>query len=227
MKLDLKRVTAICIDGRPADRARNDHYRKIVSWMMSQIEFFEVKLLMTEDPHIAGAKFVEIEPIRSLDEYSNFCLRELHSHVDSDYCLVFQDDGFVVNPELWNPEFFEYDYIGAPWPPFEPWPEAGRFDRRVGNGGFSLRSKRLLEFTKDFVADRNEDIVIASTRRDEIDAAGLKVAPLEVALDFSIETEFVSTQSMHSCFGFHHRQRVDHALQIISEKSEQSHQTLV
>ena len=218
MKLDLSRVTAICIDGRPFDGARNEQYRLIVDWMNSVINFAEVKLLMPEDPQVLGAKHVKIDLIDSLLGYSNFCLRELHTHVDTEYCLVFQDDGFVINPELWKAEFFDYDYIGAPWPPFEPWPEAGRFDRRVGNGGFSLRSKRLLEFTKDLVADRNEDIVIASTKRDEIEAAGLRIAPLELALDFSIETEFVSTQSMSACFGFHHKARVSDALKIISEK---------
>jgi len=222
MKLDLKRVTAVCIDGRPGSADRNSHYRLIVDWMVSCIDFASVKMLMPEDPQIEGAKHVKVEPIGSLDEYSNFCLRELHRHVDTEYCLVFQDDGFVINPELWKSEFFDYDYIGAPWPPFEPWPEPGKFDRRVGNGGFSLRSKRLLEFTKEFVADRNEDIIIASTRRNEIDAAGLKIAPLEIALDFSIETSFVNTQSMQTCFGFHHRQRVTEALQIISKKIKSS-----
>ena len=35
--------------------------------------------------------------------------------------------------------FFDYDYIGAPWP--------NNFVNRVGNGGFSLRSKKFLELT--------------------------------------------------------------------------------
>lgn len=227
MKLDLSRVTAVCIDGRPFDRARNEQYRMILDWMNSTINFAEVKLLMPEDPQIAGSKHVKTEEINSLTDYSNFCLRELYKHVDTEYCLVFQEDGFVINPELWKSEFFDYDYIGAPWPPFEPWPEPGKFDRRVGNGGFSLRSKKLLEFTKDFVADRNEDIIIASTKRDEIEAAGIRIAPLEVALDFSIETEFVSSQSMHTCFGFHHKGRVFDALKIISEKKDRLNNRLV
>jgi len=227
MKLDLSRVTAICIDGRPFDQAQNEHYRLIIDWMRSVVDFAQIKLLMPYDPKIEGTDHVQIDPIGSLTEYSDFCLRRLHEHVSTEHCLVFQDDGFVLNPELWKAEFFDYDYIGAPWPPFEPWPETGRFDRRVGNGGFSLRSKRLLEFTKGFVADRNEDIIIASTKRDEIEAAGLKIAPLELALDFSIETEFVSTQSMRSCFGFHHRARVPDALKIISEKTEKLHNSVV
>jgi len=218
-RLELPNVTAICIDGRPADSNRIDHYRLIVDYMMSTIEFGSVKMLLVEDPQINGVDFVKINPIESLNDYSDFCLKELHKYIDTDYCLVFQDDGFVLHPELWKTIFFEYDYIGAPWPPRPNWPAPTRMDRRVGNGGFSLRSKRLLDFTKNFEVDGHaEDVVIVVEKRELLEAAGLRIAPMHIALDFSIETAFTETQSMFSTFGFHHKDRVHDALSIIKNK---------
>ena len=44
-------------------------------------------------------------------------------------------DGYIQNAAGWSPAFLQYDYIGAPFQP----------SMAVGNGGFSLRSKKLLE----------------------------------------------------------------------------------
>ena len=52
--------------------------------------------------------------------------------------LLIQWDGYVVNPEAWDPAFLGCDYLGAKW----YWHDDGM---RVGNGGFSLRSRRLLD----------------------------------------------------------------------------------
>jgi hypothetical protein len=218
-KLQLTQVTAICVDGRPLTEERRELYEKIVQYMKDKIDFYCIKMLLTEDPKIDGIDFVQIDHMPNVRIYDQFCLSEMHKHVDSDFCLIFQDDGFVINPELWRPIFLEYDYVGAPWPPLHPWPEPGRMDRRVGNGGFCLRSKKLLEAIKEFKAENNEDIIIVSTRRDELDQKGIKFAPMLLAADFSIECEFMPTQSMSSTFGFHHKARVPDALQIISKKS--------
>lgn len=56
-------------------------------------------------------------------------------------------DGLPINPHLWKDEFLQYDYIGAPWGPKEGgYYSAAQFTgRRIGNGGFSLRSRKFLE----------------------------------------------------------------------------------
>jgi hypothetical protein len=218
-KLNLPSVTAICIDGKPLTEEIKLRYQTIVKFMISKINFAKVKLVMVDDPEIEGAEFIKIDPINSYPEWNQYCLSELHTHVDTDFCLIFQTDGFVVNPELWRPIFLEYDYIGAPWPPLHPWPEPTRMDRRVGNGGFCIRSKKLLDATKDFIADNNEDIMIVSKYRDELDSKGFKFAPLNIATEFSIETQFMQSQAIHSCFGFHGKYRVDEALRILEQKS--------
>ena len=60
--------------------------------------------------------------------------------------LIFQGDGFVIHPDLWEDAFLDYDYIGAPWSPVGPNEHLGNkpWVNRVGNGGFSLRSKKFL-----------------------------------------------------------------------------------
>lgn len=64
-------------------------------------------------------------------------IKELNKYIETSYVLIIQYDGFILNPDAWTDEFLEYDYIGAPW-----WYTD---DCNVGNGGFSLRSKKLLE----------------------------------------------------------------------------------
>ena len=156
MKLDLSNVTAICIDGRPVEEARQANYQTILKYMLSCVTFGKIKMISLEDPKVAGVDFIQAQ-LMTIQDYSHFCINKLHSYVDTDFCLVFQDDGFILNPELWSADFLKYDYIGAPWPLYIGWPTVGS---QVGNGGFSLRSKRLLEFTKNirpqFVAPPNK-----------------------------------------------------------------------
>ena len=64
----------------------------------------------------------------------------MNNYFDTDYVLTFQSDGFILNPDAWTDEFFNYDYIGAPW---------GDNRYAVGNGGFSFRSKKLMNFVSD------------------------------------------------------------------------------
>lgn len=144
--------------------------------------FGGVKLLSSipdNDPHI-----VKIPKIKSTVEYSEFCIKEMWKYVETDFALVFQYDGFILNPSAWTDKFLNYDYIGAPWYcPGAP---------RVGNGGFSLRSKRLLNFisqncNKIGGAFSPEDLWICETARPFLEKAGMRFAPEEIASHFSKE----------------------------------------
>ena len=72
----------------------------------------------------------------------------------------------------------------------------------MGNGGFSLRSKRLCELTAtpEFVyIDQNEDDLICHVNRHYLEFNGIKFAPAEIARYFSFERELTDIKT----FGFH------------------------
>jgi hypothetical protein len=121
-------------------------------------------------------------------------LRELGGHVSTSHALCIQWDGFVLNGPAWDPGFLNYDYIGAPWPHFSD-------GHNVGNGGFSLRSRRLIDACRDlpFDGEEAEDIVIARRSRNKLEKDGFRFAPEPVARAFAYER----TLPTGSEFGFH------------------------
>ena len=71
-------------------------------------------------------------------------VENLHSRFSTDYALIVQDDGFPMRSGL--EEFVgKWDYIGAPWVHHTTYYDIYPYKYCVGNGGFSLRSKRLCE----------------------------------------------------------------------------------
>lgn len=71
-------------------------------------------------------------------------VENLYTRFSTDYALIIQDDGFPMRPGL--EEFVgKWDYIGAPWVRHTSCWDIYPARYRVGNGGFSLRSKRLCE----------------------------------------------------------------------------------
>lgn len=71
-------------------------------------------------------------------------VENLHSRFTTDFALIVQDDGFPMRQGL---EDFvgKWDYIGAPWVRHTSYWDLYPSRYCVGNGGFSLRSKRLCE----------------------------------------------------------------------------------
>jgi hypothetical protein len=141
----------------------------------------------------ADIEWQRIDPIRSREDYCEFIIRRLVEFVHLPHVLIVQWDGFVIDASQWRTEFLEYDYIGAPWPQF-------RDGRMVGNGGFSLRSRRLLELTAspEFPGRHPEDVSICRTHRSMLERQGVRFAPPHIAEHFAFERGR-RTQS----FGFH------------------------
>lgn len=152
---------------------------------------------------------IEVIKTKKLDykEYNDFVAMKLHEYVDTDFCLLVQNDGYVLNPEMWTDEFFDYDYIGALWPPETHYTKDGK-EVRVGNGGFSFRSKKLLEapvkmgltFTDMETGFWHEDGFLCVHHRDELERFGIKFAPVKLAARFSTELTVPETTKS---FGFH------------------------
>jgi Protein of unknown function (DUF5672) len=154
--------------------------------------------ILFTDAVVSGPFRVEIIPaIQDRWGYSQFILKKLASHVATPLALLIQWDGFVISGRHWKKEFGDYDYIGAQWPWYTD-------AMKVGNGGFSLRSRRLLERTAeaDFQLPQgeNEDHLICRIRRPELEAEqGIRFAPVAVADQFSYECAAPERQT----FGFH------------------------
>jgi len=161
-----------------------------------------------------------INKIVSLAEYSKFCVKQLHEYIDTNFCLIVQPDGFVTNPLMWTDEFLKYDYIGAPWDILLSQralseslnthiSDLSKVPIIVGNGGFSLRSKKLLNLCSelDYVNPNiPEDNFICLTNREILKNKGIKFAPVSLACRFAIERPLDLNWkhvNMESYFGVH------------------------
>lgn len=178
----LNNVTLLGVDCVDIDRLI---YAADIS--QKQLKFKDVKLLT----HIESNddRIIKIPKISTIEAYSEFMIKQLNDYVDTDYVLIIQHDGFVLNAEEWKSEFLDFDYIGAP----TKW--------GMGNGGFSLRSKRLLQILAEDTNITNfhpEDYCICRTYRSYLEGKGILFATPEIAHQFSIENGIWDIQ-----FGFH------------------------
>lgn len=176
-------------------------------------EFAEVKLL-TSLPS-THPNVVKIDPITSVEAYSKFMVSELNSYVDTPHVLIFQYDGFILNPTAWTDEFLKWDYIGAPWLGSQNFVDKYEFPEKlvgtyvVGNGGFSLRTKNFLQTCERldragaFDRYQPEDIMLTVWKRPLLESEGIKIAPYEVAKKFSFEDDWSGNNTWDGQFGFH------------------------
>lgn len=192
-RLALPQVTLVAVDTRAPLLATQALLRS-----MAGIDFARAILFThawTPKRPLPGIEIVDIDNITSSAEYSHFILRLMPGWVRTSHVLVTQWDGFVVEPWAWTNTFLAYDYVGAPWP---DQPEA----RAVGNGGFSLRSRRLLAAGMDLRIDDEhpEDVALCRTYRNLLEREhGVTFAPLSLAKRFAYEND----DSQGASFGFH------------------------
>lgn len=175
------------------------------------IKFNEIKLFTNEN--ISSSLF-DVVKINNLDYegYNKFIVYELYKYINTDYVLIIQDDGYIINPEKWKDDFLKYDYIGAPWPlPSDNFSFRDVYGNivRVGNGGFSLRTKKLLSLPtqlkiewRPYYGFYNEDGFFTCHNRHILEENGCRFAPLDVAKYFSHESEIPEIQGIDP-FGFH------------------------
>lgn len=135
------------------------------------------------------------------NDYSRFMIEQLHKHFNTSHVLTIHADGYVLNADAWDNEWLQYDYIGATW--------LFKDNMNVGNGGFSLRSKKLCDLLASHTLEyiHPEDYHICRTYRPALEELGIKFAPEEVANKFSIEAYgsgvFAKANQYSGQFGFH------------------------
>jgi hypothetical protein len=190
---------------------------------LHNIEFGSTKLLCSSAPK---KKYSDIEyisvPHFNYADYNRIIFQDLHKYFKTSHCLVIQADGFVVNANLWKEEFLEFDYIGAPWPnkvQMNPNLILNMKENCVGNGGFSLRSRKLVETTAKInfnslkLPIKNEDLIICHYLYKEMIDRGIRFAPPKLAAQFAMEdVHHLHGQDVNSVFGFHARHMKDYFL---------------
>ena len=203
-QLTLPDVTLVCVDTRTPALA-------IAAMQHCQHQIGFADALLFSDPALiaqppAGIRVLPLH-IDSVQAYSEFMLRGLLPHVQSSHLLVVQWDGYVLNAEQWDPAYLQHDYIGAPLRGETP-------DRAVGNGGFSLRSRRLLLALQDpsLRMRHPEDICICHDHRVRLEREhGMSFAPLALARHFAYERLLppAPTFGFHGLFNLHREMAPD------------------
>lgn len=194
--LALPDVSLLCLDTRNPDLAV-----KAMQRCLDRASFREAVLLTRDgyrspDPRITAHV---VPTLRNVAEYSHFMVKSLGPYFSGKHVLVMQWDSFIVDPQAWDASFLDYDYIGAPWP---------HRKQPVGNGGFSLRSRRLIDALQDpdIRETQPEDHVICLDYHDLlVERHGIRFAPAEMASRFAFELTPPAgpTFGFHGLFNFH------------------------
>lgn len=212
--LDLNNVTLIALTS-----VRIPQTIKALEYSSKNIKFGAIKLasdIKPDDlPNYITHEYTEKSS--NIDEWNYNIIYNLPKHVNTEFCILIHDNGFIVNPTSWRNEFLEYDYIGAPWAlPND------NFSFRAINGeiirqgnSVSLRSKKLLDAPlkynlewKAFHGFTNEDGFICVNYRHKYLEAGCKFADIDIAKYFSKEAEIEENKDIEP-FAFHNYQGVN------------------
>lgn len=182
---------------------------RVLRYCQTLFEFDDVLFLsfLPVPKHAWKMRLLQV-PNLAMHGWSIFHNRIVPNLIKTPFALSVHEDGFPIRPDLWNDQFLEYDFIGAPWA-----------NGGVGNSGFALESQRFLQakaalpfddlrgyggLTGTVVGNHtvtHSDVFATVLHREALIARGLKIAPVETALEFSTE----QTGKQWPSFGFHGR----------------------
>lgn len=191
--LELPDVTLVMIETQEHDLAR-----EAIMDCMAQAKFGAVLIFTDKPEKFTGVKCALYYPVENWPSKIGWCEHlwyDVPRSVFTSHAMIIQWDSWIIDPEMWDNEYLKYDYIGAPW-----WYDT----YNVGNSGFSLRSKRLMDYLVHHkvrypVIDANEDQLLSRKYRREIEHEGYSWAPDKLAGKFSFER----TRLSYRHFGFH------------------------
>ena len=189
--LSLASVTLLCVETREPELAHRAINRCLECAQFSKVVLLTDLSRVVEKKH--GIEYIQAPLIRTTKDYSDLLLTGLEQYVQGTHVLIIQWDSFIAHPELWTEDFLSYDYIGPVWPHHPENP--------VGNGGFSLRSRKLLQAIArpEFLKRHPEDYCICVDNKDFLQKeCGIQIAPASVAERFAVERS-----PWHEAFGFH------------------------
>ncbi len=188
---------------------------KAMKYSMENVEFADAVFISHKKPLFLpkGIRFAYIDKLTNIDDFNYKAVYDMGDYIKTDYAMLVHYDGYVVNPDQWCDEFLDYDYIGSPW----PLPPEGNTTTyrdiygnicRVGNS-VGIRSKRLMDFPKQenlpwtmMDGRYHEDVYICCQIHHLLEAAGMRIAPLEVARYFAHENMIPEVEGI-TPFAFH------------------------
>lgn len=241
-----ERITIVSVSGLPDATGAV----RSLAWCQQQMPGARALLCSPLAPADLPAS-IEWRAIQAMNyhEYSWFMLFALWRVVETEFALIVQDDGWVLSTDNWHDDYLQYDYVGAPihlahvdapdgarWVRQFAWCEdmgrPGYTVTPVLNGGFSLRSQRLMRALvehpdirvsippPDLISDDPlrmywhndvllEDVQLSGVLRSALEAEGLRFAPLDIAARFAIEHAGAVHHGMDalSIFGHHSKLR--------------------
>ncbi len=206
MHLNLTNVTGIFIDGIGKD---TETIRQLILGLSNRIAFDSI-IHFSVDPI---RDITNVCPIRinklTYGEYNNFCLKNVYPFVGTEYTMWMQTDGFPINPNNWSDEFFNYDYVGSPW----PWLDYG------GNGGFSFRTQKLMKLaTKLPYSEYNEDAFICNIAGKYFIDNGCKFSPKKTGIKWGLELDLPDElNTLEGKFGFHGGDQLEEGKRLFME----------
>jgi hypothetical protein len=222
--MPFRHITIVNVDGRHGE-SLGAQYALLHS--ARELPGAAALLLSPQRPQhlLDGVQHIPIQPLGYF-EYGLFVIYALHRFIATEFALIVQDDGWVLSGSQWREEYCRYDYVGAPvhlarvatgqgtrylegfqWVNFLGDPSS-RIDV-VLNGGFSLRSKKLLQaptmLALPYIVppptslpgppyrmywesySHLEDVYLCINVRPELERSGIKFAPLDMARKFAVE----------------------------------------
>lgn len=206
--LDLSKITLFSI-------ACNDNVEvmrrivRVMNYCMTIAKFKRGVLLTYLAPDIGCMP--ECVQIPKMDLYEGAQILQVKTLAYFDlgeHIMHVHEDGFILEPSLWEDEFLNWDYIGAPW--------AGDV---VGNNGFCMFNRKFMKAcaTLPFMfGSLHSDTHVCIAHRNEMLEQGVMFAPVPIALRFSTETIGAGKPS----FGFHGRLHCNHKYRQGWEKIE-------
>jgi hypothetical protein len=224
MEKDFQRITVVSVTGL---QSVAEGAVRAITKSCREMPGTKAMLISPERPEGTPEwiRHVPIQPF-GYTEYSLFILYVLGHFIETEFALIVQDDGWVLSGRNWRSEFLDYDMIGAPvhlagvreasgitfYRGFQWESLIGKPNTRVDivyNGGFSLRSKRLMSAPRrlglPFVIpplskivgppwkmqwDTDltlEDVQLCTAMRADLENDGLHFAPLALAAHFAVE----------------------------------------
>ena len=185
--LEIPNVTLCC-----AFTLAHELHLMAVNDCLEYIKFGDVKIF--SDPEIYP-NTIKIGPFTDGTAFGEFVLNDIPYKIKTSHVLFIQWDSWVIDPDMWNDKFLQYDYIGAPW-----W---YKDNLNVGNNGFCLRSVALMRYLAEnrdrFPIGQSEDQMLCREQQKHLPQ--FKWAPEKLASEFSFERSRPSLESRH--FGFH------------------------